>query len=107
MARDFSASAGLGGCKEVTLASAAEAEWQTLDKPMDKSILLERDSILFFADVPLYESELDDNGSSQLSAKVPSFCSIPTAHLAYLSQTPPEDKSDCYPLNLLMATNTF
>jgi len=48
---------------------------------MDKSILLEREPILFFADVPLYESELDDNGSSQLSIKVvplppfnPTFC---------------------------------
>lgn len=47
-----------------------ETEWQTLDKAMDKSILLEREPILFFADVPLYESELDDNGSSQLSTKV-------------------------------------
>lgn len=37
---------------------------------MDKSQLLAREPILFFADIPLYESELDDNGASQLSVKV-------------------------------------
>ena len=37
---------------------------------MDKSLLLEREPILFYADIPLYESELDDNGASQLSVKV-------------------------------------
>jgi hypothetical protein len=50
----------------------AEGEWQEMGKAMDKAILLEREPILFFADVPLYESELDDNGSSQLSTKAPS-----------------------------------
>lgn len=50
----------------------AELGWQVMGKAMDKAILLEREPILFFADVPLYESELDDNGSSQLSTKVPS-----------------------------------
>ena len=44
--------------------------WQAVAKPMDKSLLLEREPILFYADIPLYESELDDNGASQLSVKV-------------------------------------
>lgn len=38
---------------------------------MDKSILMQRDPIMFFADIPLYESELDDCGASELSVKVP------------------------------------
>lgn len=37
---------------------------------MDKTILLQREPILFYAEIPLYESELDDNGTSQLVAKV-------------------------------------
>ena len=37
---------------------------------MDRSLLMARDPILFFDEVPLYESELDDNGASQLAVKV-------------------------------------
>ena len=37
---------------------------------MDRALLTSRDPILFYDDVPLYESELDDNGASQLSVKV-------------------------------------
>ena len=37
---------------------------------LDKSLLLARDPILFYDEVPLYESELDDNGASQLHVKV-------------------------------------
>lgn len=33
-------------------------------------MLMARDPILFFDEVPLYESELDDNGVSQLRVKV-------------------------------------
>ena len=33
-------------------------------------MLTARDPILFFDEVPLYESELDDNGVSQLRVKV-------------------------------------
>ena len=36
---------------------------------MDKSLLMERVPILYFDDLPLYESELDDNGVSQLRVK--------------------------------------
>lgn len=34
------------------------------------ALLTARDPILFFAEVPLYESELDDNGTAQVSVKV-------------------------------------
>lgn len=45
--------------------------WQPTSKQANRALLLSRDEpILFFAEVPLYESELDDNGCSQLVAKV-------------------------------------
>lgn len=36
----------------------------------DKALLMSRDPILFYDDIPLYLSELDDNGVSELSVKV-------------------------------------
>lgn len=53
---------------------ADDEKWAPLDGTIDKSILLQREPILFYAEVPLYESELDDNGSSQLIAKVSDCC---------------------------------
>lgn len=50
-------------------AAPAEAEWMELGQQMDKSLLMEREPILYFDDLPLYESELDDNGVSQLRVK--------------------------------------
>jgi type 2A phosphatase activator TIP41 len=45
--------------------------WQPTQQQADRALLMSRDEpILFFAEVPLYESELDDNGCSQLVAKV-------------------------------------
>ena len=38
-------------------------------------MLMARDPILFYDEIPLYESELDDNGASQLLVKVSSICS--------------------------------
>lgn len=48
---------------------------------MGMALLRARDPIQFYAEVPLYESELDDNGSSQLSVKVtmPAFLLLPVA----------------------------
>jgi len=37
---------------------------------MDRGMLTSRDPILFFDDLPLYESELEDHGVSQLSVKI-------------------------------------
>jgi type 2A phosphatase activator TIP41 len=51
-------------------ASAAAADWQASATGPDMALLTARDHILFFAEVPLYESELDDNGTAQLSVKV-------------------------------------
>ncbi len=47
-----------------------EASWEATNEGMDRSMLMARDPILFWDEVPLYESELDDNGVSQLRVKV-------------------------------------
>ena len=44
-------------------------EWVPCPEPLDRGLLLARDPILLYDEVPLYESELDDNGASQLHAK--------------------------------------
>uniref|UniRef100_A0A6U0V0Z3 TIP41-like protein n=1 Tax=Polytomella parva TaxID=51329 RepID=A0A6U0V0Z3_9CHLO len=46
------------------------AAWVETEVPLDKSLLMERDPIMFFDEVVLYESDLDDNGVSQLSIKL-------------------------------------
>lgn len=51
-------------------ASSCELQWQRSEQQMDRSALMARDPILYYDEVPLYESELDDNGASQLSVKV-------------------------------------
>lgn len=53
-----------------TDASRVEASWEPTSEGMDRSMLMARDPILFWDEVPLYESELDDNGVSQLRVKV-------------------------------------
>lgn len=50
--------------------AGAEVSWEITTDSMDRSMLMARDPILFFDEVPLYESELDDNGVSQLRVKV-------------------------------------
>jgi TIP41-like family len=51
-------------------AAAAAPDWMASAAGPDMALLTARDPILFFAEVPLYESELDDNGTAQLSVKV-------------------------------------
>ena len=51
-------------------ASQIEASWEATNEGMDRSMLMARDPILFWDEVPLYESELDDSGVSQLRVKV-------------------------------------
>ncbi|KAH7170497.1 TIP41-like family-domain-containing protein [Dactylonectria macrodidyma] len=53
-----------------TLDPAAEKEFQLSETPIPIELLKRRDPILFFDDVMLYESELDDNGISIFSVKV-------------------------------------
>ena len=70
-----------------------EAEWTKLDEAMDKSLLLKREPILMFAEIPLYESELDDNGSSQLCTKV-GFPCLRGNQILSLGLTPVEPDED-------------
>ena len=45
--------------------------WQPSSHQIDRTMLMSQDEpILFYADIPLYESELDDNGVSQLGVKI-------------------------------------
>ena len=51
--------------------AAAVPRWLPTRRVADRALLVSRDEpILLFADVPLYESELDDNGACALSVKV-------------------------------------
>lgn len=45
-------------------------DWEDTEERVDRSMLMERDPILFFDELTLYESELDDNGEMSLSLKV-------------------------------------
>ena len=53
--------------------TGGEWEWVPTIEQLDKGMLMARDPILFYDEIPLYESELDDNGVSQLLVKVPSL----------------------------------
>ena len=44
--------------------------WEATSNQMDRTLLTNRDPILFFEDLILYESELEDNGLSSLSVKI-------------------------------------
>ncbi len=43
--------------------------WVQSTEQLNRAPLLARDPILFYDEVPLYESELDDNGVARLSVK--------------------------------------
>lgn len=44
--------------------------WKPTTDQLDRALLTRRDPIMMYDEIPLYESELEDNGSSQLSAKI-------------------------------------
>ena len=44
--------------------------WRAVDERIDRAQLLQLDPILFYDELILYESELDDNGSMSLTVKV-------------------------------------
>ncbi|KAG7673113.1 hypothetical protein Ndes2526B_g05314 [Nannochloris sp. 'desiccata'] len=46
------------------------ASWEATPDQMDRTLLTNRDPILFFEELLLYESELEDNGLSTLSVKI-------------------------------------
>ena len=55
----------------VVAASGAQApSWYPVDERIDRTLLMARDPILFFDELTLYESELDDNGAMSLTVKV-------------------------------------
>ena len=71
----------------------AGLRWQRSEQQIDRSALMTRDPILFYDDVPLHVSELDDNGISQLTVKVRVFLStfnhagtLPTTHCLTVSR---------------------
>merc|ERR1712111_211964 len=45
-------------------------EWQKTEERIDYEKLKQKEQILFFEDIILFEDELDDNGCSKLSAKI-------------------------------------
>jgi type 2A phosphatase activator TIP41 len=56
--------------EEKTGMSSSKLEFKPTNEPIPIELLKRRDPILFFDDVMLYESELDDNGISVLSVKL-------------------------------------
>ena len=44
--------------------------WTDTEQRVDRGMLMERDPILFFDELTLYESELDDNGESSVTLKI-------------------------------------
>ena len=66
-------------CEKLHACAGRTAEWVPSTDALDKSLLLARDPILFYDEVPLYESELDDNGASQLHVKVGTL-TVPMQH---------------------------
>ena len=55
---------------DVRCAPGAARPWAPTEARVDRQTLMRRDPILFYDDVTLYESELDDNGVLHLGAKV-------------------------------------
>lgn len=55
---------------DVRCAPGAARPWAPTEARVDRQTLMRRDPILFYDDVTLYESELDDNGVMHLGAKV-------------------------------------
>jgi hypothetical protein len=61
-------------------APSVSPTWQAVDERIDRTLLLARDPILFFDELTLYESELDDNGTMSLAVKARArrgACSVP------------------------------
>ena len=53
----------------VAAPGAQPPRWQPVDERIDRTLLMARDPILFFDELTLYESELDDNGAMSLTVK--------------------------------------
>ncbi|KAG2427198.1 hypothetical protein HXX76_010916 [Chlamydomonas incerta] len=51
-------------------AAAQYCVWRSTGDAIDRGLLMERDPILFYDEVPLYESDLDDNGVCAVTVKL-------------------------------------
>jgi type 2A phosphatase activator TIP41 len=49
---------------------STDSTWQESTEQIDRAMLMEREPILFYEDLPLFESDLDDFGTCQLGVKV-------------------------------------
>ncbi|OTA60429.1 TIP41-domain-containing protein [Hypoxylon sp. EC38] len=67
---DWSYSTTYKGTVSTPASATQKLRFTPTDKPIPIELLKRRDPILFFDEVMLYESELDDNGISVLSVKV-------------------------------------
>ncbi|KAG1667373.1 hypothetical protein FOA52_001433 [Chlamydomonas sp. UWO 241] len=54
----------------VSSTSGAPPEWSDTSEAINRGLLMERDPIVFYDEVVLYESDLDDNGVSQMTVKL-------------------------------------
>lgn len=67
----------------------ARPSWRTVNERIDRTLLLSRDPILFYDELTLYESELDDNGTMSLTAKVHITCGChPACHIQLTPAAP-------------------
>lgn len=66
---DWTFTTSYGGTCSVD-GNVASPGWVPTRQQMDKAMLTSRDDILFFDSFPLYVSELDDNGVSEVSVKI-------------------------------------
>lgn len=57
-------------------AAAPLPQWQASSEQIQRAMLTSRDPILFYDELPLYESELDDHGSSRVSLKASTHCAL-------------------------------
>lgn len=68
-----------GQAQQTGAADAAAAplpQWQASSEQIPRAMLTSRDPILFYDELPLYESELDDHGSSRVSLKASMHCGL-------------------------------
>lgn len=66
--RTFTTDYGGDVCKDSE--NVPDNEFQPMSTTFGRALLLERAPILFSAEVPLFESEMDDNGVSACTVRV-------------------------------------
>ena len=67
----------------------ARPSWRTVNERIDRTLLLSRDPSLFYDELTLDESELDDTGTMSLTAKVHITCGChPACHIQLTPAAP-------------------